>query len=89
MPYQILHDKNSALRKLLSCKIRSYKITIQQKLNYYLIRSDKYLISSYTMNVHERQNFYHVRPDTILHDKNSRITGVITQENQLLQVKVR
>ena len=89
MSYQILHDKNSALRKLLSCKIRSYKTSIQQKLKHYLIRSDKYLISSYTIKVHEGQNIYHVRPDMILHDKNSRITGDITQENQPLLVKVR
>ena len=60
----------------------------QPYVNFYPVRSDKYLIRSYTIKIHVRQNFYRVRPDKILHDedfrsasyqilhdKNSRITG--------------
>ena len=58
-------------------------------MNFYHVRPDKYLIRSYTIKVHVVQNFYRERPDKILHDKdfwsapyqilhdkNSRFTGI-------------
>ena len=38
-------------------------------MNYYLIKSDKYLISSYTIKIHLRQKVHRVRPDKISHNK--------------------
>ena len=82
-------------------RVRSDKIPITSyitielmnylKLNYCLIRSDKYHIRSYKTKVHVGQIFFRLRPDNILHDKdfwsasyqilhdkNFRITGYFT-----------